>query len=69
MAFAWTQDISQYSNIEAQDVNEIRTVTDYVQNNNAYHSTYYSSHLTTNYGANNPAYDYYYGGYYPGGGD
>lgn len=51
MAFTWTQSITQYTNVERADIQEIRDKTDWLDNNVAYcgsnYTTYYATHYTT----------------------
>jgi len=46
--FTWTQTIANNGIIEAQDINEIRANTDWLNNNRNYCSTHYISYCGSN---------------------
>lgn len=49
MAFSWAQSITQYSNFEAVDTQEIRNNADWLHNNVAYCGTYYATNRAGHY--------------------
>jgi hypothetical protein len=50
MSFTWTQSVTQYTNIEKVDIDEIRTNCDWLNNNRSmYCSTHYSPYCSTHY--------------------
>ena len=49
MAFTWTQSITQYTNLERADIQEIRDKADWLDNNIAYCGTYYATNRAGHY--------------------
>jgi len=49
MGYSWAQSITQYTNVEYSDINEVRTASDWLNNNITYCQTHYGTYYGSNY--------------------